>query len=186
MVKLSAKCILAGDATVGKSALAQLFETDGAHFQKNYTMTTGVELILKSVAIPDTGDSVELFIFDSAGKELFTDMLEKLWIQPSVLCLVYDVTKEQSFINCALWLERVRAKAQGMQIPGILVGNKTDLIGRRVVERTRAQEWATSQGLEYCETSVKKMENFETPFHRLARLFRQRYLEVEEIFHSLV
>uniref|UniRef100_F6W3B7 Intraflagellar transport 27 n=1 Tax=Ornithorhynchus anatinus TaxID=9258 RepID=F6W3B7_ORNAN len=179
LVKHLLSCFLnlLGDATVGKSALAQLFETDGAHFQKNYTMVS-----------LEKGHmwSRELFIFDSAGKELFTDMLEKLWIQPSVLCLVYDVTKEQSFINCALWLERVRAKAQGMQIPGILVGNKTDLIGRRVVERTRAQEWATSQGLEYCETSVKKMENFETPFHRLARLFRQRYLEVEEIFHSLV
>ena len=38
MVKLAAKCILAGDPTVGKTALAQLFRSDGAHFQKNYTL----------------------------------------------------------------------------------------------------------------------------------------------------
>nr|XP_014352798.1 PREDICTED: intraflagellar transport protein 27 homolog isoform X3 [Latimeria chalumnae] len=78
MVKLIAKCILTGDATVGKSALAQLFRSDGALFLKNYTMTVGVELVVKAVQIPQTGDSVELFIFDSAGKEIFSEMLENL------------------------------------------------------------------------------------------------------------
>ena len=29
---------LAGDPTVGKTALAQLFRSDGTHFQKNYTL----------------------------------------------------------------------------------------------------------------------------------------------------
>ncbi|XP_067554042.1 intraflagellar transport protein 27 homolog isoform X5 [Pseudorca crassidens] len=78
MVKLAAKCILAGDPTVGKTALAQIFRSDGAHFQKNYTLTTGVDLVVKTVPVPDTGDSVELFILDSAGKELFSEMLDKL------------------------------------------------------------------------------------------------------------
>ncbi|XP_030313989.1 intraflagellar transport protein 27 homolog isoform X5 [Calypte anna] len=128
MVKLAAKCLLAGesgpsgpirpaggDAAVGKSALAQMFCNDGAHFQKNYT----------------------------------------LWEQPNVLCLVYDVTNEQSFKNCAKWLEKLKAQAVGLHIPGVLVGNKTDLVGRRVVEQKQAQEWAEKHGLEYCEVSVR-------------------------------
>nr|XP_036862931.1 intraflagellar transport protein 27 homolog isoform X2 [Manis javanica] len=78
MVKLAAKCILAGDPAVGKTALAQIFRINGAHFQKNYTLTAGVDLVVKTVPVPDTGDSVELFIFDSAGKELFSEMLDKL------------------------------------------------------------------------------------------------------------
>ncbi|XP_030313985.1 intraflagellar transport protein 27 homolog isoform X3 [Calypte anna] len=148
MVKLAAKCLLAGesgpsgpirpaggDAAVGKSALAQMFCNDGAHFQKNYTL--------------------EFFIFDSAGKDLFSEMLEKLWEQPNVLCLVYDVTNEQSFKNCAKWLEKLKAQAVGLHIPGVLVGNKTDLVGRRVVEQKQAQEWAEKHGLEYCEVSVR-------------------------------
>lgn len=40
------------------------------------------------------------------------------WEQPNVLCLVYDVTNEQSFNNCAKWLEKLRAQAVGMHIPG--------------------------------------------------------------------
>lgn len=29
---------LTGDSAVGKTALAQIFRSDGAHFQKNYTL----------------------------------------------------------------------------------------------------------------------------------------------------
>ncbi|MGH0159980.1 UNVERIFIED_CONTAM: hypothetical protein FKN15_038331, partial [Acipenser sinensis] len=47
-----------GDAAVGKSALTQLLRSDGAHFQKNYTMTAGVEIVVKAVNIPDSSDSV--------------------------------------------------------------------------------------------------------------------------------
>ncbi|XP_010583698.1 PREDICTED: intraflagellar transport protein 27 homolog isoform X1 [Haliaeetus leucocephalus] len=198
MVKLAAKCLLAGDPAVGKSALAQMFHNDGAHFQKNYTLTTGIELLVKAVSVPETSDSVvswqepsfcfcfqEFFIFDSAGKDLFSEMLEKLWEQPNVLCIVYDVTNEQSFNNCAKWLEKLRAQAVGVHIPGVLVGNKTDLVGRRVVEQKQAQEWAEKHGLEYCEMSVKEMKNFEAPFHILAKSFHQLYKEKVETFHSL-
>lgn len=171
MVKLAAKCILAGDPTVGKTALAQLFRSDGAHFQKNYTLTTGVDLVVKTVPVPDTGDSVELFIFDSAGKELFSEMLDKLWESPNVLCLVYDVTNEQSFTNCSKWLEKARSQIPGTTLPGVLVGNKTDLAGRRVVDVAQAQAWALGQGLECFETSVKEMENYEAPFHYLPSSF---------------
>ncbi|XP_062458689.1 intraflagellar transport protein 27 homolog isoform X4 [Pezoporus occidentalis] len=142
------------DPTVGKTALAQMFRTDGAHFQKNYTLTTGIELLVKAVSIPETSDSVEFFIFDSAGKDLFSEVLEKLWEQPNVLCLVYDITNEQSFNNCAKWLEKLKAQAAGMHIPGVLLGNKTDLVDRRVVDQKQAQEWAEKHGLEYCEMSV--------------------------------
>lgn len=37
---------------------------------------------------------------------------------------------------------------------GVLVGNKTDLIDRRVVEQKQAKDWAETNGLEYCEMSV--------------------------------
>ncbi|XP_061438768.1 intraflagellar transport protein 27 homolog [Rhineura floridana] len=186
MVKLAAKCIVAGDSAVGKSALVQMFCNDGAHFQKNYTLTTGVELLVKTVPIPETSDSVELFLFDSAGKEMFSEVLEKLWEQPNALCIVYDVTNEQSFSNCAKWVERLRTQTFGMHVPGVLVGNKTDLIDRRVMEQKQAREWAKTNGLEYCEISAKEMKNYEAPFHSVANSFHRLYKERVEIFHSLV
>uniref|UniRef100_A0A2K6GMH7 Intraflagellar transport 27 n=1 Tax=Propithecus coquereli TaxID=379532 RepID=A0A2K6GMH7_PROCO len=157
---------LTGDPTVGKTALAQIFRSDGAHFQKNY--------------------SLELFIFDSAGKELFSEMLDKLWESPNVLCLVYDVTSEESFNNCGKWLEKARSQIPGTSLPGVLVGNKADLAGRRAVDSAQAQAWALGQGLEYFETSVKEMENYEAPFHCLAKQFRHLYREKVEVFRALV
>ncbi|KAG8511131.1 Intraflagellar transport protein 27, partial [Galemys pyrenaicus] len=154
------------DPAVGKTALAQIFRTDGAHFQKNYTLTTGVDLVVKTVPVPDTGDSV--------------------WESPDVVCLVYDVTSEQSFHNCSKWLEKARSQAPATSLPGVLVGNKTDLAGRRAVESMQAREWAQGQGLEWFETSVKEMENYGAPFHCLAKQFHHLYREKVEAFQALV
>ena len=54
MTILRAKLVVVGDSTVGKSALIQSFHSDGSHFTKNYNMTTGVELCVKMVNIPDS------------------------------------------------------------------------------------------------------------------------------------
>ncbi|KAF3687991.1 Intraflagellar transport protein 27 -like protein [Channa argus] len=185
MVKLRARCLLVGDAAVGKSALCHIFHSDGTLFQKNYSMTTGVELLMKCVPIPDTNDSVELYIIDSAGKQTLVDACEKLWGQPSLLCLVFDLTSEQSFANCSYWMEKVRAHCQGLHVPGVLVGNKSDLSSRREVQESEAQEWAQSQGLEYHETSAKEMENCDAPLLSLARAFHSVYQEQRETIQNL-
>ncbi|KAI4893903.1 hypothetical protein NFI96_013435 [Prochilodus magdalenae] len=185
MVKLRARCILVGDAAVGKSALSQTFRSDGAHFQKNYSMTAGVDLQMKSVNIPETTDSVELYIFDSAGRDTFGEVCEKMWGQPSVVCVVFDISSLASFNSCTRWLERVRAHANGLQVPGVLVGNKSDLASRREVEAAAAQDWAQSQGLQYHETSAKDMENCDAPFLSLAQAFHSLYQERRQMIQSL-
>ncbi|AWP05211.1 putative intraflagellar transport protein 27 -like [Scophthalmus maximus] len=185
MVKLRARCLLVGDAAVGKSALSHMFHSEGTLFQKNYSMTTGVELLLKCVNIPETNDSVELYIIDSAGKETLVEGCEKMWGEPSLLCLVFDLTSEQSFANCGRWMERVRAHCRGLHLPGVLVGNKSDLSARREVESSVAQEWAQSQGLEYHETSARAMENCDAPLLSLARAFQSLYQERRETIQNL-
>ncbi|KAM9327142.1 intraflagellar transport protein 27 homolog [Gastrophryne carolinensis] len=177
---------LEGDSTVGKSTLIQLFRSDGSQFQKNYTMTTTMDVIVKTVQIPDTGDTVELLLCDSPGKELFYELTDVLWEQPGALCLVFDVTSEASFINCTRWLQRVKSKTTSPQLPGVLVANKTDLTGRRVVERNQAEEWAVSHGLEYFETSAKELENYDQPFRALAKAFHHLYQERAEGFRGLL
>ncbi|XP_061685285.1 intraflagellar transport protein 27 homolog isoform X3 [Syngnathoides biaculeatus] len=186
-----------------------MFHSDGALFQKNYSMwepqslgglmrardvekriqqtleTTRVELLIKSVNIPDSGDSVELYIIDSAGKETLVEANEKMWGEPSLVCLVFDLTSENSFASCGRWMERVRTHCRGLNVPGVLVGNKCDLSARREVQTAVAQEWAHSQGLEYHETSAKEMENVEAPLLSLARAFHTLYQERRETIQNL-
>ncbi|XP_049575969.1 intraflagellar transport protein 27 homolog isoform X1 [Syngnathus scovelli] len=185
MVRLRARCLMVGDPAVGKSALSQMFHSDGTLFQKNYSMTTGVELLIKSVNIPESGDSVELYIIDSAGKESLVEANEKMWGEPSLLCLVFDLTSELSFSNCARWMERLRAHCRGRHVPGVLVGNKSDLSARREVQAAVAQEWAENQGLEYYETSAKEMEKCDAPLLSLARAFHSLYQDRREAIQNL-
>uniref|UniRef100_A0A8C5SEI6 Intraflagellar transport 27 n=1 Tax=Laticauda laticaudata TaxID=8630 RepID=A0A8C5SEI6_LATLA len=138
----------------------------------------------KHYQIPHYGSPKPLFICYLSQYKNVKRM--KWWEQPNALCIVYDVTNEQSFTNSAKWLERLRIQTSGIHTPGILVGNKIDLSDRRVVERKQAQQWAEANGLEYCEISVKEMENFEVPFHIVANSFHRLYKEKVEIFHSLV
>uniref|UniRef100_A0A671KGH9 Uncharacterized protein n=1 Tax=Sinocyclocheilus anshuiensis TaxID=1608454 RepID=A0A671KGH9_9TELE len=138
------------------------------------TLNVGVELLEKSVSIPDTSDAVEFYIYDSAGREPFADACENMWNQPSLMCVVFDITSEASFTSqLCLW-------------SGVLLGNKSDLSSRREVDAAAAQSWAQSHGLEYHETSAKEIGQYEAPFLSLARAFLSLYQDQIQIIQSLV
>ncbi|XP_077979426.1 intraflagellar transport protein 27 homolog [Glandiceps talaboti] len=182
---LRAKVIIVGESGVGKSAVTQVFHSDGAHFPKSYSMTVGVELCVKSINIPETNDSVELYLYDSAGKEIYSDYVQKFWEHPSVVMVVFDVTNETSFKSCQKWLERVKTKTN-QELPGVLVGNKTDLGARRAVDPGAAREFALQNNLEYFECSARDMGNYEAPFYFLANAFYKLYEAKVEVMDTLV
>lgn len=59
-----------GDPAVGKTALAQVWHSQGQKFPKHYQMTCGVDFCVKGVPIPDTDVTVELHLFDTAGQDM--------------------------------------------------------------------------------------------------------------------
>ncbi|XP_064615765.1 intraflagellar transport protein 27 homolog [Liolophura sinensis] len=184
-VVLRAKCIVVGDAAVGKSAVCQVFHSDSSHFPKTYTMTCGVELLVKTVNIPDSKDSVEVCMYDSAGKEIFSELVQKFWDHPSMVIVVYDVTNETSFSSCQKWLERVRCQKPELQPVGVLLANKIDLDQRRVISPKAGKELADSNGLEYFECSAKEMENVDSAFYYLANEYYKLYQETVNQMQSL-
>ena len=64
------------------------------------------------------------------------------------------IAKKSAFLGCCF------SFVSCLFSVGVLVGNKTDLVGRRVVEQKQAQEWAEKHGLEYCEMSVVSICSF--------------------------
>ena len=80
--------------------------------------------------------------------------------------LVYDITKRQSFDHVARWIEELRAHADS-SIVIMLIGNKGDLVDRRVVPTEDAVEFAEDQGLFFSETSALSGENVESAFLKL-------------------
>ncbi|CAD5118783.1 DgyrCDS7462 [Dimorphilus gyrociliatus] len=182
---LRAKCLIVGDSTVGKSAITQVFHSDGTHFPKTYSMTTNIELVTKPVQIPESHDQVEMFLFDNAGKEVFCDQVMKHWSNPSLLMLVYDVTSETSFSSCSKWLSRVQSIKSHGTVPGVLVANKVDLTERRIISTKEGEEFANNNKLDYFEVSAKSMENVEQPFIHLCKRYYELYREKIEHFENL-
>ncbi|EDO36989.1 predicted protein [Nematostella vectensis] len=186
MVVLRAKVLVTGDSCVGKSALVQVFQSDGTHYPKNYTQTVGAEVLVKLVNIPETTDSVELFLYDSAGKEMFSDTVQQYWEHPNLVIVAYDVSNEQSFNACNKWLERCRSLAKSdNNLPGALIATKTDLKQRRVISTKQGKDYANSKNLEYFECSAKEHENVEAPFYFLAKEFHRLYKEKLEAMKGM-
>lgn len=110
--------------------------------------------------------------------------------------MVYDVTDMDSFNNVKQWLQEIdRYATQGVN--KLLVGNKSDMEDKKVVEYTVAkvrittpppylrtykpsanvsqlQEFADSLGIPFLETSAKNASNVEQAFLTMARQIKER------------
>lgn len=53
--------LLSGDTSVGKSSVAQVFHSDGAHFPKNYTMAS-VKLTVSSHLVAEEFHGVQYIL----------------------------------------------------------------------------------------------------------------------------
>ncbi|XP_063240487.1 intraflagellar transport protein 27 homolog isoform X1 [Bacillus rossius redtenbacheri] len=166
---LRTECVIVGDKAVGKTALVQMFTSDGTTFPKSYNMTFGVELYQKQVNIPDITSVVEMLLYDSSGHKLYTDCLKRYWHAPQMVLAVFDVTSEESLVAVPRW---VSLAAGGL--PGVLFGNKTDLVGRRAVSPGAGEAAAEKLGLEYFEGSAKEHDGTDEPFYFLAHTWHKR------------
>eukprot|EP00736_Rhodelphis_marinus_P011494 Rmarinus@m.16176 len=184
---LRCKLLLMGDATVGKTALTQLFLSGGSHFQKRYVMTVEADLSMKKVSVPGTNVFVELYIHDIGGNELFRDQVESYCGDAAVVLFAYDVTNRESFEQLGLWVELVRrVHSDGLPFIGIVVANKVDLTGRSVVEAEEGAEFARSQGFEFFQTSALEHHESDTPFTFAAKSFYEAYQHALDRLEKLV
>jgi len=172
---------------VGKTALAQMFQSKGTVFPKNYKLTAGVDLVVAPVIIPNTETTVELYLHDTGGQDIFRDSISNYWGNMGMVMLVYDATLKESFDNCAMWLDMLKKHRTHKDRPlqGVLVSNKTDLRERLVVPPEVADEWAQSNGLQFFEASAMPPgRDMDAPFNFIANKWYRAYEDKVESFKS--
>lgn len=86
---------------------------------------------------------------------------------------MYDVTDQESFNNVKQWLHEIDRYA-AENVNKLLVGNKSDLTGKRVVSTEQGKEFADSLGIEFLETSAKTSTNVEQAFLTMASQIKAR------------
>lgn len=72
--------------------------------------------------------------------------------------IVYDITDQDSFNKMSQWVKELRQQV-GSELPIIVVGNKCDMESRRVVQLSKAEEYAKQMGLEHFSASAKTGHN---------------------------
>lgn len=156
------KVPVAGDGAVGKTSLIVRY-TQGT-FTDTYKMTIGTSFAVKTVDLDSV--MVKLQIWDLAGQPHFGGVRPLFYQGSTGVIYVFSVIDRASFEHLVGWLEEARKNAGN--VPGILIGNKTDLLDQREVSREEAETYAAQTGLKYIETSAKLDENVGDAFQQVA------------------
>lgn len=95
------------------------------------------------------------------------------------ILLVYDVTDEASFQHIRDWMKNIEEHASE-NVNKILLGNKCDLVEKKVVDAQRAKKLAEEYGIELVETSAKNNIGVEESFFKIARAIKARLIDAQE------
>ncbi|CAF1298373.1 unnamed protein product [Rotaria sordida] len=161
------KLCVFGSGGVGKSCLTMQF-VQGI-FMPKYDPTIE-DVYKKNVEID--GRQYSLEILDTAGTEDFSAMRDLYVKNSHGFVLVYSITSRATFNDLDEFYNRIvhikDTEIHG-QPPLVLVGNKSDLEGERVVPRQDGQELARRWKCTFLETSAKVQLNVNEIFFDLVR-----------------
>eukprot|EP00695_Tsukubamonas_globosa_P001376 TRINITY_DN239_c0_g1_i1.p1 TRINITY_DN239_c0_g1~~TRINITY_DN239_c0_g1_i1.p1 ORF type:complete len:205 (+),score=82.58 TRINITY_DN239_c0_g1_i1:147-761(+) len=163
------KLLLIGDSGVGKSCLLLRFADDT--YTESYISTIGVDFKIRTIQLE--GKTIKLQIWDTAGQERFRTITSSYYRGAHGIIVVYDVTDMDSFNNVKTWLGEIDRYATE-NVNKLLVGNKSDLVTKKVVDTASAKEYADSLGIPFLETSAKNATNVEQAFLTMAAEIKQR------------
>lgn len=120
---------------------------------------------------------MKLQIWDSAGQERFRTMAAAYYRGAHGIGIVFDLTDERSFENIESWVEEI-GQYGDETVDSIVIGNKSDLVEKRVISRERAEALSKKMGMKYVETSAKTAENVTEAFVTMARSIYESSLYV--------
>ena len=81
--------------------------------------------------------------------------------------MCFDLTDRCTFNQLKYWFEEISMNARD-SVKILLVGNKSDLLDKRQVEKKEVETFAEQMGCEYVETSAKSASNIEEAVLRLS------------------
>jgi len=166
------KLLVIGDSGVGKSCLLLRFANDT--FTTQFTSTIGIDFKVRTVELD--GKRVKLQIWDTAGQDRFRTITNVYYRDAHGILIVYDVTDEKSFEGLRYWLKNIQENAPE-NVDRVIVGNKCDLVEKRVISTNAGKEFAESQHLKFFETSAKESIGVEDAFMELANQVKIRVMD---------
>ena len=160
------KLIFLGDQSVGKSCILNRFLNDT--FIEDYQATIGLDFQSKNVQIEN--QDIHLLLYDTAGQEKFRSLIPMYTRDANIILLVYDISNRDSFLNLTQWLKDL-TNVNMDEIILCIVGNKIDLVDKRVVTTEEGEKFAGEHDFIFQEISAKTGAGFSDLFYK--HLFEQ-------------
>jgi len=166
-----------GDSGVGKTALVRKYIYNQVG---KFAVTIGADLQFVDMDIINNNGKIiasnKMVIWDTAGQERYSSCPEQYFARAEGIVVVYDITKQKTFLSCAEWLVKVLAHAKNKNLQFILVGNKLDLEDERVVSTQDGKDFAMNNGMDFIEISAEQGLNIDEVFSRMAKKLFMRKL----------
>ncbi|VDO54164.1 unnamed protein product [Haemonchus placei] len=150
------KCVLVGDAAVGKTSLIVSYTTNG--YPQNYVPTAFDNY---SVVVRVDKKPIRLQLCDTAGQSSFDTLRPLSYPDADVFVIVYSVVDPQSFAEIsAHWLPEINRGNPVAQV--LLVGTQVDLrwqTSKDTVSTAKGRQLASQIGAEFFECSALTQHN---------------------------
>ncbi|EMP31606.1 Ras-related protein Rab-18 [Chelonia mydas] len=174
------KILIIGESGVGKSSLLLRFTDDT--FDPELAATIGVDFKVKTISVDGnkaklaiwchlekTVHEIEKSVLQIEGKENrakkdlnFRGQMQEV----TVLLLVYDVTRRDTFVKLDNWLNELETYCTRNDIVKMLVGNKIDK-ENRAVDRNEGLKFARKHSMLFIEASAKTCDGVQCAFEEL-------------------
>ena len=160
----SIKITLLGNPGVGKTCIISRY-IDNV-FNENNASTIGANYSEKTIV--KNGKTYNLDIWDTAGQEKFHSLGKHFYKDSYVVCLVYDITNQESLDALkSVWYPDVQKYGEKYAVLAI-VGNKSDLYESEVVaDEEQAKAFAKEINATFMLTSAKSGDGIEKLFNVL-------------------
>lgn len=170
------KCIVVGESSCGKTALALRIMYDS--FSDDYRVTICPDCLRRNIYLKEKSVAVEMW--DTVGMESLNNFLpDQFFRDVSVVLIVFAINNHNSFTETDKWKKEVQLKCDD-DTTLLLVGNKLDLHEQRVVDSDMGKEKAAEFGAQYMEVSAKNGANAEAILTEIANVLPP----TEELYFS--
>ena len=156
------KLILIGDSCVGKSNILLKYLKN--QFNENSKTTIGVEFGTKNIII--NNKRIKIQIWDTAGQERYRSITSAYYKGAKGALIVYDITRKNTFDNIDKWITDLKLNGDE-NICIIILGNKSDLIDKREINKNDGIKKAEMYKTAFLETSALNGDNISKAFDEL-------------------